>query len=482
MSDVVINTSSYEEAMNLSDLEEFDFIKESSHQSHQSANAMTDSNNQQQPVTDQPIKIRKKPGRKPNPASPALRKAQNRAAQRAFRERKERYMKELEADITILKQDKEKLVKENEKLSIENETLKAESWYLKGIVLSLQLVCLQRNLVIPQHCPHINEDTLNVIAQSMPQSIASYLNVNAKNKLQLSSRLFQRTHDQHHPSQNPNTVHTQKQSVYSNSPQQSADQWNMYNNQGNSTVSSSDPSCFANLPPLSPMTASETPNNVDEIPRPVPNEPIQSNLAAIQALRLRLRLQAATTMIPSIPAAIQPTLLQLTIPHDPRIDLIPTPHMRDRMILFRDLFDLDDCFRCLLSGSVFHGGDPAVAGNWQLPAEFFEKYWFLTIDYNLRRYTNEWRKKQGLEEIQPPAPIDLHSLSPPQQPLSQPQLQPQATTFHEPPEMAAMELAEGLSMMGISMSESVSSAPSAIWDDYNLMLSTSATDMHHGPF
>jgi hypothetical protein len=69
------------------------------------------------------------------------------------------------------------------------------------------------------------------------------------------------------------------------------------------------------------------------------------------------------------------------------------------MILFRDQFDLDDCFRCLLSGSVFHGGDPAIAGNWQLPAEFFEKYWFLTIDYNLRRCTNEWRKKQGLKEL-----------------------------------------------------------------------------------
>ena len=73
--------------------------------------------------------------------------------------------------------------------------------------------------------------------------------------------------------------------------------------------------------------------------------------------------------------------------------------MRDRMILYRDQFDLDDCFRCLLSGSVFHGGDPGVAGNWQLPAEFFEKYWFLTIDYNLRRCTNEWRKLQGLKEI-----------------------------------------------------------------------------------
>lgn len=75
--------------------------------------------------------------------------------------------------------------------------------------------------------------------------------------------------------------------------------------------------------------------------------------------------------------------------------------MRDRMILYRDQFDLDDCFRCLLSGSVFHGGDPAIAGNWELPSEFFEKYWFLTIDYTLRRNTNEWRKLQGLKEINP---------------------------------------------------------------------------------
>lgn len=73
--------------------------------------------------------------------------------------------------------------------------------------------------------------------------------------------------------------------------------------------------------------------------------------------------------------------------------------MRDRMILYRDQVDLDDCFRILLSGCVFHGGDPAIAGNWELPAEFFEKYWFLTIDYNLRRNTNEWRKKQGLKEL-----------------------------------------------------------------------------------
>jgi hypothetical protein len=69
------------------------------------------------------------------------------------------------------------------------------------------------------------------------------------------------------------------------------------------------------------------------------------------------------------------------------------------MILFRDQFDLDDCFRCLLAHSVFHGGDPAIAANWQLPPEFFEKYWFLTIDYDLRRTTNHWRRLQGLSEL-----------------------------------------------------------------------------------
>lgn len=41
------------------------------------------------------VPIRKKPGRKPKAIPPAVRKAQNRAAQRAFRERKEKYLSEL---------------------------------------------------------------------------------------------------------------------------------------------------------------------------------------------------------------------------------------------------------------------------------------------------------------------------------------------------------------------------------------------------
>ncbi|CAO3643090.1 unnamed protein product [Cunninghamella echinulata] len=56
-------------------------------------------------TTDTTGKIKKKPGRKPNPASPQLRKIQNRAAQRAFRERKEKHIKELEVDYKRSKQN-----------------------------------------------------------------------------------------------------------------------------------------------------------------------------------------------------------------------------------------------------------------------------------------------------------------------------------------------------------------------------------------
>ncbi|KAG1443604.1 hypothetical protein G6F56_010613 [Rhizopus delemar] len=414
MEDVVINTSSYEEAMNLSDMEEFDFSKES----------ISDTGLETE-TTLEPIKIRKKPGRKPNPASPALRKAQNRAAQRAFRERKERHTKELESSIRDLKEERDKLLKENEVVVDENEILKAENWYLKGIVLSLQLVCMQHRLVIPQHCPHINDETLSVLAQSIPQSISSYLNVNAKNKLELSSRFLQRTNKPY------DSLQEKQFQAPTPATTTTTDMFDSYNS--NQYL---DEIYLRNMPSLSPMT-----ENIEINKSPEQNQPATSNLAAIQSLRLQLRMQASGTHTACVPTATQPTLLQLAIPHDPRIDLVPTSHMRDRMILFRDLFDLDDCFRCLLDGSVFHGGDPAIAGNWQIPAEFFEKYWFLTIDYDLRRYTNKWRKKQGLEEIHSPsAAADIPNS---RQPTTQ--------------------LEDEFNMMGLSSNQQAS----PIWDDFS---------------
>jgi len=68
------------------------------------------------------------------PPAQARRKAQNRAAQRAFRERKERHVKDLEAKLAALEQNTTSLTSENSRLkaqlqaaSTENEILKATS-------------------------------------------------------------------------------------------------------------------------------------------------------------------------------------------------------------------------------------------------------------------------------------------------------------------------------------------------------------------
>ncbi|KAI7886258.1 hypothetical protein K492DRAFT_115540, partial [Lichtheimia hyalospora FSU 10163] len=366
-----------------------------------------------------PVKIRKKPGRKPNPASPALRKAQNRAAQRAFRERKEKHLRELETTVKQMREEREQLQAENEQLKHDSDVLKSENWYLKGIVLTLQLVCYRHNLVIPHHSPYMNEEALGLLAQSIPEPIAAYISANANNKLPIPSRW-----------QNNSSVDAAMTFPGSMANKKSR---NRFLSQGSIVITKDGiqslpklqeaPRSFAidnnneafadpeiSLPALSPVLP-QVPSSppTTELPQPVRMQPphasqhedtITSNLAAIQILRLRLRLQSVCQQIDTQHFAIQPTVLQLTIPHDPRIDLIPTPHMRDRMILFRDLFDLDDCLRCLIGNSTFHGGDPAVPSNWQLPAEFFDKFWFLTTDFSLQRITNKWRKAQGLDELQ----------------------------------------------------------------------------------
>jgi hypothetical protein len=93
------------------------------------------------------------------------------------------------------------------------------------------------------------------------------------------------------------------------------------------------------------------------------------NLSAIQRIRLQLRIQSALSTNNKNSERLQPTILQLAIPHDPRIDLIPTPHMRDRMIIFRDQINYDECFDLLLNGTRYHGGDPTESDNWEVSSQ-----------------------------------------------------------------------------------------------------------------
>jgi hypothetical protein len=69
--------------------------------------------------------------------------------------------------------------------------------------------------------------------------------------------------------------------------------------------------------------------------------------------------------------------LQRVIPHDHRIDYIPSAAIRDRMIIFQDYYNIDDCFEFLTLNTVFKGGDVRDSRNWVVDPKYSMKYWFI---------------------------------------------------------------------------------------------------------
>jgi hypothetical protein len=121
------------------------------------------------------------------------------------------------------------------------------------------------------------------------------------------------------------------------------------------------------------------------------------------------------------------------IPHDVRIDYVPSGTMRDRMIIFQDYFDMDECIQFLCGNSVFVGGDIRDSRNWVLDPSASEKYWFFShhlYDHHFDdchipdEFTDdlkEWTAKQQEFHLQqqqkqqcrstgaPECPVDLNS-------------------------------------------------------------------------
>ncbi|GAA5811126.1 hypothetical protein MFLAVUS_004555 [Mucor flavus] len=350
-------------------------------------------------MNGQPVRIRKKPGRKPNPASPALRKAQNRAAQRAFRERKERHLKDLETTIHNLRNQRNNATRELNALKGNLESYKAENWYLKGVVLTLQFICMHHNINIPTHSPYLSEEALAKMAQTAPHAIEAYVNSYTRNNFNLKSTMSYHFVDNNNiqepvSSESPHSYHDQEESM----------DYSVTEEDYHSIASPSPQPQPQPQPQL--MKEEETDSNqpawkssFNDATSPL--HPPTSSLDAIQHIRLKLGVQSTLNNADDQAAArLKPTILQLAIPHDPRIDLIPTPHMRDRMIIFRDQMDYDRCFTMMLNEAVYHGGDPTMSESWELPADFFSEFWYLTIDYDIKK-TNKWRRRKGLADVAP---------------------------------------------------------------------------------
>ncbi|KAI9004876.1 hypothetical protein CLU79DRAFT_782169 [Phycomyces nitens] len=373
----------------------------------------------------QPVKMRKKPGRKPNPASPALRKAQNRAAQRAFRERKERHLKDLETTIRGLREQRNHAVQELGSMKTKLDSFKAENWYLKGVVLTLQFVCLHYNIAIPTHSPYLSEDALADMAHTTPHAIEAYVNAYTRNNIHLKPTMASHFSNTRSEESGKATNSTSSSSYRSAEVNHSHNHSNNHNDEDEDEEDEEDESTGSMddtdgwrrsrssvfdedmaiddesepsmASPVKSEPSDERGHDIDQS-HSEPQKSSPSSLSAIQRIRLQLRVQSALTDTDKADVRLQPTLLQLAIPHDLRIDLIPTPHMRDRMIIFRDQMDYDRCFGMLLNGAVYHGGDPTLSESWELPPEFFSEFWYLAINYDVSK-TNKWRRLKGLAEI-----------------------------------------------------------------------------------
>ncbi|KAI9491627.1 hypothetical protein BDB00DRAFT_874190 [Zychaea mexicana] len=107
-----------------------------------------------------PIRPRKKPGRKPNPPSPAQRKAQNRAAQRAFRERKRREMREAEATVKRALYVRDQALRQASKLDRKVKELEYENNHLRGHILTLKLACTASRVDVPNFADTGSRDDL----------------------------------------------------------------------------------------------------------------------------------------------------------------------------------------------------------------------------------------------------------------------------------------------------------------------------------
>ena len=110
-----------------------------------------------------------------------------------------------------------------------------------------------------------------------------------------------------------------------------------------------------------------------------------------------------------LPPNLQPSMVQMTIPHHPILDLLPWPAVRDRMIMILSqppesrppqaasptalldfVYDIEDSSE----GVRISGSDPYSANNWEVGEKVFKSWWWI-FDRDVVRRSNELRQSRG---------------------------------------------------------------------------------------
>ncbi|PWY92328.1 hypothetical protein BO70DRAFT_402264 [Aspergillus heteromorphus CBS 117.55] len=109
-----------------------------------------------------------------------------------------------------------------------------------------------------------------------------------------------------------------------------------------------------------------------------------------------------------LPPALQPTLVQRTVPHHPWLDLIPVPQMRDNLILVEDLVDDAQLCRDMCGNGTRARGvgigetgvivwkDPWDPEGWEVTETFVRLWgWVVRDCWELFASTDAWRARRG---------------------------------------------------------------------------------------
>ncbi|CAJ0834329.1 11304_t:CDS:2 [Entrophospora sp. SA101] len=376
---------------------------------------------------------------KPNPASPALRKAQNRAAQRAFRERKERHLHELENTIKLLRDDQYQA-------NILINHLQQENSYFKK--LSLVFECTLNNIhgngiatdeikkaisTNPDYSFDKAITTTTTPGESLLTSSLSTSDINNGQQQHISLSLSLDVSQRPLPLLNINSNNNNKTNLINKSikPEITKLTNNMKNGSsemiprtntsiilspdsfGNLCSTTTTNSCllpqdyltttatndhmvipdynksFINIPPQINNNDNVNNNdaflnfNVNDTNNSIlVNDSNNSSIKKQQLLRLAEKVGAKDLTTPIIPKLKHPLskeqIRYLNMEHDSRIDMIPCLHLRSRMIQHSTKYDLYELCEILINKAKCHG-DPLDTDSWELPDEIFQKYSYLTF-------------------------------------------------------------------------------------------------------
>ncbi|KAI8994622.1 hypothetical protein BDB01DRAFT_773444 [Pilobolus umbonatus] len=360
------------------------------------------------------VRKRKKPGRKPNPPSKEERREQNRVAQKAFREREHMRMLEKEKERRMYSDEIQFLRKKLAQTEYELE-------YLRGCLLQLSLSCL-----VKQGCiPYIWKES-----RCMPKdtySDSGYGDIEEVEEIDKTPPILDCMLDNNHIKDFDGSLDTiiehESFSVFKKrfgkDDHVSFETFLSYVinqpvpiNQESQDIQRTFPKSRAHTTPhdrsigfqkndeviLVPSSAESYDGskreNKESQTLTVKKKPVVSvtvdrptlkttddfaNMPPLQALHLlRLQMKLGSILGQLTGGALLPTSLQRVIPHDIRIDYVPGASIRDRMIIFRDHYDVDELFQSLTQTTVFTGGDVRDHRNWKVDPKYSNKFWFIS--------------------------------------------------------------------------------------------------------